>query len=205
MSLVRFTDPRTGQTTTDVYDASNHRFSFNTAGQLVLASGTPFPGFDYPYDNNILVTDRRYGFEFLEVRFGTANGENAAYLLSMRDGGEPTGTMVDLVVDGSLEVRTTNIPPPGKYTLEGYVYGETDSGFLPLVGADVWLVSTHIEQVARGTDVNGFYRLQGLYDRPAKVYVFTRRAPDFPAREQTVTIQGDTRFDITLMSQQSTR
>lgn len=105
-SILVFTDPVSRLTTSDVHDAQEQVFQFNSIGQVIWTA-----------DGNIYRFAAGAG-EGLIVRFATKRGERRAYLVY--DLGwyhyEPPEIVVDLeVVDGNLIVSNAKpaVPLPG--------------------------------------------------------------------------------------------
>ena len=114
IQLVVFTDPASGFSTADVRDVHDQISRLNTAGELIwIADGTRFPGL--PVKGNLITYDKTRFLSF-QVRFGTKNGEQRAYLTWYDDLNHYyPGTIVDIEVDayGHLTVAETNVPLPG--------------------------------------------------------------------------------------------
>jgi hypothetical protein len=106
-SVIAFTDPRSGLSTSDVRDAQEQIVHFNTAGELIwTADGTRFS--QTPQGERFLGSQAPF-----EVLFGTKDGERRAYLtFSMNyHHYDPPPTVVDLeVVDGRLVFSDTKPP-----------------------------------------------------------------------------------------------
>jgi hypothetical protein len=180
--------------TSDIRDAQGQIVQFNTANELIWTlDGTHLAG--YTMDGSYILCGPCEGW--IEVRFGTEDGERRAYL-TLDYGHDNPGTLIDLeVADGKLLVSRTDVYPPGTYTLSGMVTEMTSAGPVPLEGATVargygsgWQYGT--------SDANGFYQVRGLYDR---VDVVSVSKPGFQRQEKTVSVSGDTRFDIQLVRQ----
>jgi hypothetical protein len=107
------TDPRSGFSTSDVRDAQEQIVRFTSAPELIwITDGTTFPG--YPVKGNLITADINRFF-YLDVRFGTKDGEQRAYLTWYDDYNHYyPGTIVDLeVVGGHLVIAETHVTVPG--------------------------------------------------------------------------------------------
>jgi hypothetical protein len=111
--LVVFTDPVSGFSTSDVRDVQDQIVRFNTASEFIwTADETRFPG--YRVGGNLV---RGPGpDDYFQIRFGTKDGEQRAYLGWSDDychcPGYPA-TIIDIeVVGGRLIVTATNVPVP---------------------------------------------------------------------------------------------
>lgn len=108
ISLIRFTDPTSGLSTSDVRDAQEQIVRFNSASELIWAAdGSRFPGY----------AAGRSGINdgSMEVLFGTKNGERRAYLVFSLGYHHyaPPAIVVDLeIVDGRLVIVSTEPPVP---------------------------------------------------------------------------------------------
>jgi carboxypeptidase family protein len=190
-ALVAFKDPVTGVSTSDVRDARGHIVQFTTANELVWIDGTHLSGHR--------VDDREEPscHCWLVVRFGSADGERRAYMTADAGHYNP-GTLVDLEITGSsLVVSWTDLFPPGRHTLSGYVTETTATGLAPIENADV----SRLNEEQGGwdyttTDRNGFYQLRGLSDGGRQAVISKE---GYQTIEQDVPVSGDTRFDIRLL------
>jgi hypothetical protein len=192
-TLVVFSDPASGFSTSDVRDAEDEIVNFNTASELIwTADDTHLPGYRV-VDGGYIPCDPCAGW--LEVRFGMKDGERQAHL-TLDYGHDNPGSVVDLEVQaGILVVSQTNVFPLGTYTLSDVVTEMTQGGEVPVEGVDVYRGYATGWQAAR-TDVRGFYEIKGLYDR-TDVVVATKEG--YVRHEASLTIGGDTRFDIRLV------
>ena len=190
--LVSFMDPTTRATTTDVRDAQGHVVQFTSTGELVwTADGTRLKG--YPV-NGITIPAEPVCQCWLEVRFGTENGESRAYLTADYGHYNP-GSLVNLdIVGGALVISQSDVYPPGTYTLSGVVTEVTATGIVPIEGAGVSRQNATGWQAAT-TDNSGFYKIQGLYDRTNTVWAGKEGYRSF---EEQVAVHGDTQLDIQL-------
>lgn len=188
-----FTEPGTGFSTSDLRDAQDQIVQFNTANELIWAAdGTHLPGYKLAEPTSIECGPCG---GWLEVRFGTKDGERRAYL-TVDYGHSNPGSLIDLeVAGGALAARQTNMFPPGTYTLSGLITERTSTGSMPLEGVEVfrgyasgWIGAT--------TDSNGFYEVHGLYDRTD---VVSASKDGYERQEARVTVNGDTRFDMQLV------
>jgi hypothetical protein len=188
-----FTDAATKFTTSDVRDAQDQIVQFNSAGELIWTpDGTRLPG--YRVELGIYIPCGPCE-GWIEVRFGTKDGERRAYL-TVDYGHYNPGTLVDFeLAGGGLVVRQTDLVPPGTYTLSGVVTEMTPAGEEPLEGASVSRLYGGGWQDAT-TDGKGFYQIRGLYDRTDTVSVSKE---GYQTQQQTVSVTGDTRFDIRLV------
>ena len=184
-----------GFRTSDVRDADGQIVQFNTANELIWTDdGTRLPGFPFEQSNYVLC-DPCSGW--IEVRFGTEDGERRAYL-TVDYGHDNPGTLVDLELVGStLTVTRTDVYPPGSYTLSGVVTEMTSAGEVPVEGVAVYRGYGSGWQSGT-TDADGFYQIRGLYDRTDIVSVIK---DGYRKQEKSLTISGDTRFDIQLVRQ----
>ena len=203
-TLVVFTDPLTGLSTSDVRDARDHIVQFTTANELLWIDGTRVPGHQvggpgHPMTGN--VSPEASCQCWLVVRFGAADGERRAYMTADVGHSNP-GTVVDLEIEGSaLVVSWTDLFPPGTYTLSGIITEATATGVVPIENAEVWRVNE--EQGGwdhNTTDKNGFYQLHGLSDG-------TRQTAFIKEGYQTiemgdVSVHSDTRVDVQLSRRQ---
>ena len=194
-ALVVFKDPLTGLSTSDVRDAQDHVVQFTTANDLIWIDGTHLPGHQVDgHGSN--VPEEPSCQCWLVVRFGAADGERRAYMTADAGHYNP-GTLVDLEIAGSaLVVSWTDLFPPGRYTLSGYVTEATATGLVPIENAGVdrlneeqggWDYTT--------TDKNGFYQLHGLSDGSRRA-AFSKDG--YQKIEQDVPVHGDARFDVQL-------
>jgi hypothetical protein len=110
---VLFTDPVSGYSTNDVFDAQEHVVRFSGTELLWAADGTRFPEF-FP-DGNLIGCHHQKDY-CLQVRFGTKNGRRAAYITWTDDGYRVRGapvTVIDVdVVDGRLVLVDSTPPVP---------------------------------------------------------------------------------------------
>ncbi len=198
-TLLRFAEPG-GFSTTELRDAQDDIVQINSAGVLIwTADETRFPGYSVPavrslYSPYITPAESLCGC-WLEVRFGTKDGERRAYLTAEYGHYNP-GTLVDLArTDGGLTMIQTSVYPPGTPTLSGVVTEMTSRGPVPLEGVYVAREVFGGWREAR-TDATGSYAIQGLSDGIAVVSVGKE---GFRTEERTVSITGDTRFDLQLV------
>jgi carboxypeptidase family protein len=197
VTIVVFTEPGSGFSTSDLRDAQDQIIRFNTAGELIwTADGTRLPGYrisnhlEYVVEGKICPVECSF-----VVRFGTTAGERRAYL-TVDYGHENPGTVVDVeVTAGILVVTQTDLFPPGSPTLSGTVTEMTPSGRVPLEGVSVYRLVTSGWRNAK-TDKNGFYQILGLIDGVAEVQAVSE---GYGPVEREVSIQGDTRYDIELV------
>ena len=111
--LAVFTDSALGFATSDVRDVQEQILQFNTAGELLWsADGTRFSG--YRVNGNLI---RGPGADdYFQVRFGTKNGEQRAYLGWSDDWCHCPGyprTIADIeLVSGRLVITATDVPVP---------------------------------------------------------------------------------------------
>ena len=108
-TLIVFTDPGTGFSTSDLRDAQEQLLQVNTANELIwTADGTKLQGYQvqqgYSGVSYIAGNICAEGCTF-EVRFGTKNGERRAYLTADYGHDNP-GTLVDVEVSGGALVVT---------------------------------------------------------------------------------------------------
>jgi hypothetical protein len=106
VSVLVFTDARTGFATSDVRDAQEQILQFNSAGEIIwTVDGRHFPG--YWINGRI---EREIG---AEVVFATKDGQRRAYLIFRLDYHhyEPPPHIVDLEVVGDHLVIIGDRPP----------------------------------------------------------------------------------------------
>jgi hypothetical protein len=92
-------------------------------------------------------------------------------------------------------VTQTDLYPPGSPTLSGVVTEVTAEGPMPVEGVSVyrgvitgWRLGT--------TDKNGFYEIRGLFDGVEQVEAIKE---GFGSAKNSISIKGDTRFDIQIV------
>ena len=112
--LAVFTDPASGFSTSDVRDVQEQVVRVNTANEAIwTADGTRFSG--YRVNGNQIRGPRHD--DWFQVRFGTKNGEQRAYLGWSDDWCHCPGypaTIADIeVVSGQLVITATDVPVPG--------------------------------------------------------------------------------------------
>ena len=196
--LVVFRDSASGFSTSDLRDAEDEVMQLSTAGELVFpATNTRLPGFrqygggsEQGIEGNICGPNCAF-----VVRFGIKDGERRAYL-TIDYGHDNPGTLVDVEVEnGALVVTQTDLYPPGSPTLVGVVTEATSAGPVPVADVNVyrgvitgWRAAT--------TDRDGFYRIPGLF---VGVEVVETAKEGYESTKSSVSITGDTRFDITLV------
>ena len=193
-----------GFSTTDLRDVQDQIVQFNTANELIWAADdTRLQGFRVDrhhfetgpvYLVSIPGTTCPQGCSF-EVRFGSKDGERRAYLTVDYIHDNP-GTLVDVeLVGGALVVTQTKVFPPGTPTLFGILTELTPSGPVPLSGVQVWRrVTTGGRFTA--TDKDGLYSMPGLIDGTDTVLM---SKDGYQSHSQTLTTNGDTRFDVQLV------
>jgi hypothetical protein len=193
-----FREPDSGFSTSDLHDGQGRILQVNTAGHLIfLAEAIGLPSHS--------VTGGNFGETFipvealcscwLEVRFGTKDGERRAYLTAEYGQGHGVnpGTLVDVGFSGgTLVVSQTTVYPPGTYVLSGVVIELTTSGPEPReeLGVSVrvgvgWRTST--------TDSEGYYEIPGLYAGSTALEIDT---PGYERVSRSVQMSGDTRLDV---------
>jgi carboxypeptidase family protein len=198
---VVFKDPLTGLSTSDVRDAQGHVVQFTTANELIWIDGTHLSGHQVDGPGHQLqgnVAPEASCQCWLVVRFGAADGERRAYVTADVGHSNP-GTVVDLEITGSaLVVISTDLFPPGTYTLSGVVTEATATGLVPIDNAEVWRVDE--EQGGwdhSTTDKNGFYQLHGL-SNGSREAAFSKAGYE-RIDLLDVPVHGDTRFDVQLL------
>jgi hypothetical protein len=199
VTLVTFRDAASAFETSDLHDSEDEVIQLSTAGELVFpATNTRLPGFR-PFrslEEGILgiVTICSQGCAFV-VRFGIKDGERRAYL-TVDYGHENPGTLVDVeVANAALVVTQTDLYPPGSPTLTGVVTEVTSTGLMPVEGVLVYRGVTTGYRVAT-TDTQGFYRIPGLFE---SVDVVSTDKEGYESSKSSVSITGDTRFDIQIV------
>ena len=114
-------------------------------------------------------------------------------------GHDNPGTMVDVeVAGGALLVTRTTSYLPGTFSLSGVVTEVTPHGIVPVAGVIVYRAVTGGWQDAT-TDATGFYKISGLNDGTEEVSAM--KTGYQTSNDDSVTIRGDTRFDIRLSRQ----
>ena len=105
ITLVVFTDPATGFSTSDVRDSQEQIVRFNTADELIwTADGRRFPG--YRATGNFVRWDSNF-----EVVFVIKGGEQRAYFTVHGHGAADPNRLCDVeVVGGQLVITETNVP-----------------------------------------------------------------------------------------------
>ena len=205
VTLYQFTESTTGFSTTDLRDAQDQIVRFNTAGELIwTADDTRLR----PYVVSTIEGFSRGPVYFIEgkicpegcafeVRFGSKDGERRAYL-TVDYGHDNPGTMVDVeVAGGALLVTRTTSYLPGTFSLSGVVTEVTRGDSVPVAGVVVYRAVTGGWQDAT-TDAKGFYTISGLNDGTEEV---SAMKAGYQTIENSVTVRGDTRFDIRLSRQ----
>ncbi len=195
--LVAFTDPDSGVTTSDVRDAQDHVVQFSSAGELIwTADGTRIRGYaltaqSFPY---WIPAELLCGC-WLEIRFGTRDGQRVAYLTADYGHDNP-GTLVTLTLtNGVLALTKSHLYPPGTSTLSGVITEMTPTGPVPVEGVDVYRLYRSGHQIGT-TDRDGFYRIQGLYPGTEPISAIKQ---GYETHTRTVALNGDTRLDIQLV------
>jgi hypothetical protein len=126
---------------------------------------------------------------WLEIRYGTVNGERRAYLTA-EYGHDNPGTVVLLERAGeALVMSHSEAGPPGTFTLSGVVYEMTADGRRPLSG--VWVDRPNGPHSR--TDPGGVYRIPGLY---AGTMTFRASGEGYQAQSFNLEIDADRRLDI---------
>jgi hypothetical protein len=191
--LITFADAATGLVTSDVWDAKDHVVQFNSDGELIwLADGTHLKGY-VPVQTSVAAESLCACW--LEVRFGTTNGDRRAYLTADYGHWNP-GTLISLeLTAGSLVMTQSDVYPPGSYTLSGVVTEQTPAGLEPVEDVTVSRLYGGGWQEAK-TDSKGFYKIQGLYDRTD---IVSAGKSGYERFEERVAVYGDTRLDIQLV------
>ena len=203
-TLHQFTESETGFSTTDLRDAQDEIVQFTPANELVWAAdGTRLPGFRVSSHDSGFSRGPVHFIEgkictegcAFEVRFGSKDGERRAYL-TVDYGHRNPGTLVDVEVAGAtLVVTQTTAYPPGTFTLSGIVTEVTAAGAVrPVAGAVVYRAVTSGWQEAT-TDAKGSYQIHGLNDGTEAVSAIK---DGYQTTEESVTVKGDTRFNIRL-------
>ncbi len=202
-TLIVFTEPATGFSTSELRDVQEQVLQVTTANELIwTADGTRLPGYRvdrccYPGVSFIVGNICREGCAF-EVRFGSRDGERRAYL-TVDYGHDNPGTLVDVeVVGGALLVARTDVFVPGTFTLSGVVTDIDGNGLrVPVAGVSVYrgVVSGWRQGI---TDHHGFYSISGMFNGTEEV---TTRKDGYANTRHEVSIDGDTRFDIELVRQ----
>jgi hypothetical protein len=142
-TLMVFTEPDTGFSTTEMRDVHEQVLQLNSANELIwTADGTRLPGYvvENAWVPGVYFIHGKIcaeGCDF-EVRFGTRNGERRAYLTADYGHDNP-GTLVDVEVSGgALTVTRTSQFVPGSFTLSGVVSEVTPAGNVPVEGVTVY-------------------------------------------------------------------
>ena len=204
-AVLTFRDPNTGFATANLHDAQEQIVHVSSSNELVwAATGTRMPGYSVvhvPSPNAaILIAGRIDGCAdvcWLEVRFGTRDGTPRAYL-TIDYGHYNPGTLADLeLVAGRLTVTQTTSFPPGTFTITGRVTEATADGLIPLEGVHVSRAMTTGWQDVT-TDSDGVYSLHGQWNGTNSWSV---TKPGYHPQRGSVTVNGDTRVDVTLVRQ----
>lgn len=193
--LRAFTDPATGFSTSDLRDAQEQIVQLNSDGYLIFTpESVAFPGHSVGGGSSgeIYIEPLQASCAcYLEVRFGTRDGERRAYLTGEAIHDNP-GTLVDLeLVSGALVVSRTNVYPPGTYALSGVVTEMTATGPVPLEGVGVYFLVSGGWRWA-STDSSGSYEIPGLYDLKSSLAMIK---DGYDSLKVIVTVTGNTRFD----------
>jgi hypothetical protein len=205
-ALMRFLEPSTGFSTTDLYDAHDRVLQVSLAGGLVVAeTGVKVQGVTLASYSSIygpptyFISSTVQMCEVpcdLSVRFGADGGRRRAYL-TVDYGHSNPGTRVDVaVVDGVIVVTQTASYPPGTPTLSGTITEMTADGPVPVSGA---LVARGVPagwQSAR-SDENGFYSVRGLIDGVDDVLVLKAGYQQAEARQ--LQLNGDRQLDFRIL------
>jgi hypothetical protein len=202
----RFVDAQTGFATTDLHDADGQVVQVSSTNELVwTATGTRLPGYYVQRISNgmavqaTLIAGKIEACTdpcWFEIRFGVSNGTPRAYL-TIDYGHNNPGTLADLeLVAGRLTVAQTTIFPPGTFTIAGRVTEATPNGD-PLEGVSVSRMMTTGWQAAT-TDSAGLYELHGQWNGTSSWSV---SKPGYQSQGGTVTVNGDTRVDVSLVRQ----
>lgn len=113
VGLAVFSDSATGFSTSDVHDAQDQIVRFEADELILAAIGARFQ--EFIVDGNFIDYHHK-GETFLQIRFGTTNGERRAYVTwpDERLNGRPPAVL-DLWVDerGDLKITDTLVPVPG--------------------------------------------------------------------------------------------
>lgn len=198
-TLIVFTEPGTGFSTSEVRDVQEQVLQINTANELIWAAdGTRLPGYRVEYSSRASYIAGKICAEgcAFEVRFGTRNGERRAYLTADYGHDNP-GTLVNVEISGgALVVTRTSTFVPGSFALSGVVTEVTPAGIAPVEGVAVYGGIGDDNRAAR-TDRDGFYTLLGMFDGTGRVV--TIKEGYAQTEHKNVSIAGDTRFDIQLV------
>lgn len=199
VGLVTFRDAASAFETSDLHDSEDEIMQLSLAGELVFpATNTRLRGFrpvrDLEQGIVGIVNICGPGCAFV-VRFGIKDGERRAYL-TVDYGHDNPGTLVDVAVaNGALVVTRTDLYPPGSPTLTGVVTEVTATGRIPVEGVLVYRGVITGYRVAT-TDTQGFYRIPGLFEGAE---VVSTDKEGYESSKSSVSITGDTRFDIQIV------
>ena len=191
--LMVFTDPNSGFSTSDVRDVQGQVVQFDLKGRLIWkADGTRLTGFRREPGLLIFVPSAHGCQCWLEVRFGTEDGEPRAYVTADYGHDNP-GTLVDLeVAGGKLLVSQTQVYTPGTFTLSGVVTEEKADGIVPVSGVVVYVSQIYSWREAQ-TDANGAYEIRGLFPGSHTVQAFKT---GYGESSQKVVIAGHATHNI---------
>jgi len=196
--LQTFQEADTGFSTSDLYDAEGEVVQINTAGHLIFpADGIGLPGHAVTGGNSgeIYIPVEALCSCWLEVRFGTKDGERRAYLTAEYGHNNP-GTLVDVgVSNGGLVVSRTTQYPPGTFVLSGIVTELTAAGAVPVEGLAVNLLVGDGYRTST-TDSSGYYEIRGLQARASAIYI---DLDGYERVHRSVSMSGDTRLDLQLV------
>ena len=191
-SLVQFVDGPSGFSTSEVRDGGGHILQFSKSGDLIWPDATRIPG--YPQVGSVTIGAQALCECWLEVRFGTDEGERRAYL-TIDYGHSNPGNLIRLDLENSrLVVSETVTYPPGTFTLSGVVTEVTPTGRAPVEGATIYRAYGGGWQEAT-SDRFGFYQIHGLYARTDQV---SAGKDGYATSKASLTVEGDTRYDIEL-------
>jgi hypothetical protein len=195
--LMVFSEPGSGFSTSDLRDAQGHIVQFDLKGRLIWkASGARLTGFTRPVALLISLPLGHPCQCWLEVRFGTDEGERRAYLTGDYGHDNPA-TLLDLDVAGNnLLVSRTQVHTPGTFTLSGVVTEARGSAIVPVSG--VWITVNEIYSWREiQTDANGAYEMRGL--SPGSHLIGASRT-GYDLFKQEAAIAAHTIYNITLVA-----
>lgn len=190
--LVQFVEAPSGFSTSEVRDAGGHILRFSKTGDLIWPDASRIPG--YPQVGSVTIGAQPLCECWLEVRFGTEEGERRAYL-TIDYGHYNPGKLIRLELEnGRLGMSETATYPPGSFTLSGIVTEVTPTGRVPVEGAKIYRAYGGGWQDAT-SDRFGFYQIHGLYARTDQV---SAGKDGYATSKSSLTVEGDTRYDIEL-------
>jgi hypothetical protein len=127
---------------------------------------------------------------------------------STGNGFQTDNRVVILEGDTQVDIQLVRIPPPPTFTVSGVVFEMTAAGQAPVQGVWMWCDDCDESDVnPLYTDANGFYTFSGLPNGVHPLLLsksgYSLVAPTHGPGEKDVTVNGNTRFDIQLVRDDS--